>query len=213
MTITALRLSSTLLLGALALAGCDGSRTERYLIDPPTAPRVAGDQLGSAELKTVSLPDYAAADPIAWQDGGGAVRASSKVIWGDKPERAFTVALARIVSESSGASVIAEPWPLASPPQHKLDVRVEKALAGSDGFYRLSGRYFVSAEGTGAGTHHTRSFDVAVPVDPENPASVAQAASQALVLLGQQIAGLGGPGTTIIAKPPSDPYADLPPLF
>lgn len=201
---------------ALGLTACgNGTGTARYIIDPPTSPQIAGDQLGPTELKTVGLPDYAAADAIAWQDPDGSVRADNKQIWADKPERAFTETLARSISEMSGATVIAEPWPLASPAQHKLDVRVEKALASSNGYYRLKGRYFVSAEGSGAGNHHARSFDIAVPVDQKNPAAVAQAASQALTMLAQQIAGLGGGGTTIVATRPGggDPYAGLPPLF
>lgn len=204
-----------LTVAVLGLAACNGTGTERYVVDPPTSPRITSDQLGPTELATVSLPDYAAADPIPWQDAGGAVRSNSKVIWADKPERAFTETLARTISEMSGASVIAEPWPLASPPQHKLDVRVEQALASNDGFFRLKGRYFLSAEGSGTGSHHTRGFDIAVPVDPENPAAVAQAATQAVTLLAQQIATLGGPGTTIVATRPGggDPYAGLPPLF
>ncbi|MFD1795140.1 hypothetical protein FQV27_14310 [Paracoccus aurantiacus] len=209
-------LSPVLLTLALGLSACgNGTGTERYIIDPPTSPQVAGDVLGATELATVSLPDYAAADPIPWQDEGGAVRSNTKIIWADKPERAFTETLARAISEMSGASVIAEPWPLASPPQHKLDVRVEKALASNDGYFRLKGRYFVSAEGSGAGSHHTRNFDIAVPVDPENPAAVAQAAAQSITQLAQQIAVLGGPGTTIVARQPGggDPYGDLPPLF
>ncbi|MBA4491030.1 membrane integrity-associated transporter subunit PqiC [Paracoccus sp. S1E-3] len=200
---------------ALGLAACgNGTRTARYIVDPPSSPQITSDQLGATELKTVSLPDYAAADPIPWQDPDGSVRANNKKVWADKPERAFTETLARTISEMSGASVISEPWPLANPPQHKLDVRVEKALASSDGYYRLKGRYFLSAEGSGAGSHHTRYFDIAVPVDPKNPASVAQAAAQAISQLAQQIASLGGGGTTIVAKRPGgDPYAGLPPLF
>ena len=118
------------------------------------------------------------------------------------------------ISQNYAQTIITEPWPLASPPQHKLDVRVEKALASSDGFYRLKGRYFLSAEGSGAGSHHTRYFDIAVPVDPKNPAAVAQAAAQAITQLAQQIASLSGGGTTIVAtRPGGDPYAGLPPLF
>lgn len=208
-------LTFVLTTAALGLAACNGTGTARYIVDPPSSPQITGDQLGTTELKTVSLPDYAAADAISWQDPDGSVHANKKMIWADKPERAFTETLARTISEMSGASVIAEPWPLASPPQHKLDVRVEKALASNDGYFRLKGRYFLSAEGSGAGSHHTRYFDIAVPVDPKNPASVAQAASQAITQLAQQIAQLGGAGTTIVAKQPGggDPYAGLPPLF
>lgn len=54
-----------------------------------------------------------------------------------------------------------------------------------------------------------------MPVDQNQPDSVADAASVAITMLAEQIAGLGGPGTTIVATVPGggDPYANLPPLF
>ena len=67
--------------------------------------------------------------------------------------------------------------------------------------------------GSGAGSHHTRYFDIAVPVDPKNPAAVAQAAAQAITQLAQQIASLSGGGTTILAtRPGAGPFAWLAPL-
>ncbi|MDO5605082.1 MAG: PqiC family protein [Paracoccus sp. (in: a-proteobacteria)] len=205
-----------LILSALGLTACgDGTATARYIIDPPASAQFAGDRLGPTELKEVSLPDYAAADTIAWQDADGAVRASNRILWADQPERAFTLTLARAISEITGAAVIAEPWPLSSPPQTRLDVRVEQALAGSDGYFRLKGRYFVSAEGSGAGSHHVRSFDIAVPLGGDSPAAIAQAASLGITTLAEQIATLGGPGNTIVAtmRGGGDPFANLPPLF
>ena len=209
------RLLTALPLCALTLSACgDGSGTARYIIDPPAPAGQGADRLGPTELKEVSLPDYAAADEIAWQDEGGAVRASNKAIWADKPERAFTITLARAISEASGGSVVPEPWPFPAPPKHRLDVRVEQALAASDGQFRLKGRYFLSAEGSGAGSHHARTFDIAVPVDTGDPASVSRATAQAIALLARQIAQIGGSGSTIVATMPAgDPYAGLPPLF
>lgn len=211
-----LNISIALLAATLGLSACgNGTGTARYTIDPPASTQLSGDQLGATELKEVSLPDYAAADEISWQGNDGAVRSSTKILWADKPQRAFTVTLARAISEVSGASVVPEPWPFPSPPQHRLDVRVEQALAANDGYFHLKGRYFVAAEGAGAGSHHTRVFDIAVPVEQNNPNSVAAAASVAITMLAEQIAGLGGPGTTIVATQPGggDPYANLPPLF
>ncbi|TKW66797.1 MAG: hypothetical protein DI616_09930 [Paracoccus denitrificans] len=212
------RLNTLIALAAagFGLAACgNGTGTAHYIIDPPTSTQRSGDQLGATELKDVSLPDYAAADEIAWQGADGAVRSSTKILWADTPERAFTITLAAEISEISGGSVVPEPWPFPSPPQHRLDVRVEQALASNDGYFHLKGRYFVSAEGAGAGSHHTRVFDISVPVNQNEPQSVADAASVSITMLAEQIAALGGPGTTIVATEPAaaDPYADLPPLF
>ncbi|MDO5528222.1 MAG: PqiC family protein [Paracoccus sp. (in: a-proteobacteria)] len=208
-------LSVALLLG---LAACgDGTRTEHYIIDPPVSNQASGDMLGATELRDVSLPEYAAGTEMAWQSLDGAVRTSSRVLWADNPQRAFTLTLARAISDVSGATVIPEPWPMATPAQRRLDVRIEKALASNDGFFRLQGRYFLSDEGGGGGQDHARNFDIAVPVNDDTPQAVANAASIAITLLAEQIAVLGGSGSTIVAQPSggggADPFADLPPLF
>ena len=203
-------------LAATALTGAcsDPEKVGRYLIDPPPAQVVAGNQLGAVELKDVSLPEYASAQEVAWQTADGAVRSNPDTLWADTPQRAFTLTLARAISDGSGATVIAEPWPLTNPPDRKLDVRVEKALAQADGVYRLAGRYFLSDESLGGGANHARSFDISVPLAAEGPAAIAAAQSQAIAILAGQIVSLGGPGTTFVSSPKAaeDPFA-LDPIF
>ena len=184
------------LIGASLLGACSNSeKTERFLIDPPVAGVQVPNRLGTAELKDVSLPEYAADQEVAFQTGDGAVRSNSDNLWADDPARSFTTTLARAISDVSGATVISEPWPLAQPPARILEVRVERALAQADTTYRLSGRYFVSDDGlSGGGTNHARSFDIRVPMTAQGPAATAAAASQAISILAQQIATLSGPG-------------------
>lgn len=199
-------------LGLLGLAGCSNpEKTARFLIDPPATGEQVPNRLGSAELKDVSLPEYASSQEVAFQTADGAVRSTPKNLWADNPQRAFTLSLARAISDASGATVIGEPWPLAEPPQRVLEVRVEKALAQANGTYRLSGRYFVSDEGSG-GANHARSFDISVPMGGTGPGASAAAASQAIATLARQIATLSGPGRTIATTAPADPFA-LDPLF
>ncbi|SIQ75763.1 hypothetical protein SAMN05421641_11379 [Paracoccus thiocyanatus] len=203
----------------LALLGAcsNGEKTARYLIDPPLAGARVADRLGTVELKDVSLPDYASGDEVSWQTGDGAVRSNTKQLWADNPQRAFTLALARSISDLSGATVIAEPWPLAEPPQRRLEVRVEKALAQADGSYRLTGRYFVADEGAG-GANQARGFDISVPLADQSPAAIARAQSQAIARLARQIATLSGPGRSIRTSTAPLPGMDdifsqpLPPL-
>lgn len=179
------------------LAACSNpEKVGRFLIDPPTPAQRVANRLGTAELKDVSLPEYASGQEVAWQTQDGAVRSTPKNLWGDNPQRAFTLTLARAISGASGATVIGEPWPLAEPPARKLEVRVEKALAQADGVYRLAGRYFVSDAGYG-GSSQARSFDIAVPLADQTPASIARAQSQAISQLAAQIATLSGPGRAI----------------
>lgn len=196
----------------LALAACSNPlATGRYLIDPPAASGQVPNRIGTAELADVSLPDYAEGQEVAFQDEGGAVRSTPREIWADTPARAFTLTLARAISEMSGATVIPEPWPLAEPPRRRLRVDVEKALAGSDGVYRLTGRYYVSDE-QGGGSNHARSFAFGVPLPATGPGGVAAAQSAAIAQLAAQIATLGGPGTSIATTAAADPFA-LPPLL
>lgn len=211
------------LLALAALAGCSNpEKTGRYLIDPPTPTVRVANNLGTAELRDVSLPEYARSGEVSWQTADGAVRSNPRNLWADEPERGFTLTLARAISDMSGATVIAEPWPLAEPPRRRVEVRVEKALAQLDGIYRLSGRYYVSQDSAG-GTNHARSFDIAVPVPgaqpasgqkpPASPAAIAAAQNAAIAQLAAQIATLGGPGGTIRTTAPQlDPVFSLDPL-
>lgn len=201
------------LLGACS----NGEKTARYLIDPPLTGGTVPNRLGTAELKDVSLPEYAAAGEVSWQTADGAVRSNTKELWADNPQRAFTQSLARTISDVSGATVIAEPWPLAEPPRRKIEVRVEQALARADGLYRLSGRYFVADDGTG-GANQARGFDISVPLADDKPGTIARAQSQAIAQLARQIAQLGGPGRSIRTSSAPVPRIDdifsqpLPPL-
>ncbi|MCF3974361.1 PqiC family protein [Paracoccus salsus] len=190
--------TATLLVTLLALSGCSNpEKTGRFLIDPPIPAQQVPNRLGTAELKDVSLPEYASDQEVMWQTADGAVRSTPDNLWADNPQRAFTQMLARTISDMSGATVISEPWPLAEPPQRVLEVRVEKALAQANGLYRLSGRYFVSQE-SGGGTNHARSFDISVPLaGNQQPSAVAAALSLAITQLAGQIATLSGPGRTI----------------
>ncbi|MFG6079849.1 membrane integrity-associated transporter subunit PqiC [Paracoccus litorisediminis] len=191
------------------LAGCSsGEKTARFLIDPPTTGERLPNRLGTTELKDVSLPDYASAGEVSWQSADGAVRSNTKQLWADNPQRAFTQTLARAISDLSGATVIGEPWPLAEPPRRTLEVRVEKALAQSDGTYRLAGRYFVGDSRSG-GANQARNFDIHVPMGEggaASPATVARAQSLAIAQLARQIAVLGGPGNSLrtSSAPPSN---------
>ncbi|MCL7466460.1 PqiC family protein [Phaeovulum sp. NW3] len=175
----------------IALAGCSNpEKTGRHLIDPPAASQRLPDRLGLTELREVSLPQYAAGQEITWQTEDGALRSTPENIWADDPARAMTLALSRQITALSGATVIAEPWPLAEGPSRRLEVRVEQILAQADGNLRLSGVYFVSPAGLSGGRDIVRRFDLTVPVAGEGPGAIARAQSRAVALLAEQIAQL-----------------------
>lgn len=180
------------LLAVTLVAACAGpEKTGRYMIDPPAAEKRLPNKLGLTELREVSLPQYASGQEIAYQTEDGALRSRPDQIWADDPARAVTLALAGQISAVSGATVVAEPWPLAEDPQRRLEVRVEQMLARADGVLRLSGQYFVSPVGYGAGRDVVRRFDLVVPIEGEGPGAIAAAQSRAIDLLAEQIARLG----------------------
>ena len=173
------------------LGACsDPLSTGRYMIDPPTAEKTLPNRLGKAELREVSLPQYASDQEIVWQTEDGALRSTSKNVWADNPARAMTLALARQISAVSGATVIAEPWPLSQEPDRRIEVRVEQVLPRADGVLRMSGIYFVSLAGYGAGRDVVHRFDIEVPVEGEGPGFIAKAQSAAIGQLAEQIAAL-----------------------
>ena len=185
------------LLVGLALSGlaaCSNpEKTGRYVIATPTVSERLPNRIGSAELREVSLPQYAAGQEISWQTPDGALRSTPDNIWADDPPRAITLALARQISDLSGATVIAEPWPLANGPQRRIEVRVEQFLAQADGIVVLAGSYYVASADLGGGRDLVRRFDLSVPIAAgvtTDPAAIAQAQSQAVAQLAARIARL-----------------------
>ena len=175
------------------LGACsDPLSTGRYMIDSPTAEKTLPNRLGKAELREVSLPQYASDQEIVWQTEDGALRSTSKNVWADNPARAMTLALARQISAVSGATVIAEPWPLSQEPDRRIEVRVEQVLPRADGVLRMSGIYFVSlAVGVlGRYPDSVHRFDIEVPLEGEGPGFIAKAQSAAIGQLAEQIAAL-----------------------
>ncbi|MBC7147087.1 MAG: membrane integrity-associated transporter subunit PqiC [Thioclava marina] len=175
----------------LALAACsDPEKIARYPIDPPTAEKALPNRLGRAELREVSMPQYATAQEIAFQTADGALRSNPDNLWADDPSRAFTLSLARQISALSGATVISEPWPLADPPSRRVEVRIEQMLPGADGQLHVAGVYFVTPAGYEGGRDVVRRFDFTVPIADQEPGTIAKAQSAAVTVLARRIAQL-----------------------
>ena len=189
-------LALPLLIGGFALAACSAPEaTARYRIEPLPATQSLPNRLGSAEMREISLPQYAAGQEIAYESADGALRSSPENIWADDPPRAVTLALARQISELSGAIVIAEPWPLGETPQRRIEVRIEQFLARADGQMQLSGTYYIRPDAQTGGRDSVRRFDVRVPIAgiegaQATPAQIARAQSQAVAELARRIATL-----------------------
>ncbi len=174
----------------VALAACsDPTKTARFTLDPAPVTKQYPNRIGSAELREVSLPQYASDQEVPFQTVDGAVRSSPDNIWADDPRRAVTLALAQQISGLSGARVIAEPWPLTDLPQRRIEVRVEQFIATAQNTVRLAGNYYVTPL-AGEGGDVMRRFDLSVPVTGEGPGAIAAAQGQAVTQLSARIAQL-----------------------
>ncbi len=179
-----MRASSLLL--ALLLAACGGNNSARYLVDAPAGEAARNVRVRSIEVRDMVLPAYAAAIEIAQQDESGALRNVPDTLWADEPVRGMTAALARSLDIGSSAKVAAEPWPLDTPPDVRLIVRVERMIAGADGTFVLSGQYAIAAP-DGAVRERLERFDIRIPLATADAPAIAAATGQGIAALADDI--------------------------
>jgi uncharacterized lipoprotein YmbA len=177
------------LVPVLAACSLTGKESAMFLIDPPTQADTLPNRLGRIEVREVTLPQYATGQEIVRQGADGALRSDPATLWADEPARGLARALARQISEASGATAVAAPWPLTTPPDRRLEVRVDRIFAGRDGRFYLTGQYFV-APLTEEGRDIVRRFDLVEPIAGPDAAGVAAAQSRAVQTLARQIAQL-----------------------
>lgn len=171
----------------LLAAGCGSGKEARFLIDPPAATAEIPVRVSTIELREVSLPAYAAAVEMAQQEDTGALRNLPDTLWADDPVRGVTIALARALDQATSATATAEPWPLDEPAQARVEVRVERMFAGTDGQFRFGGQFAIASP-DGIIRERVRRFDIALPIATEGPAGIADASGQAIGSLASEIA-------------------------
>jgi len=188
---------------AILVAGC--SDPEQYVIETSPSEVKVRAAVKRILVRTVSLPTYAAAEEIAFQDETGAIRANKTGLWADEPERATTLVISRHLNQMTSSTVAPEPWPLGETPQAVVDIRVEQFLATNRATLRLSGQYFLGGEeestseltdeelAAGKRPRRTfpsksRLFDIQVPLPGEGLPALAAAQSAALRILSEKIA-------------------------
>jgi uncharacterized lipoprotein YmbA len=170
----------------IALAAC-GDNAARYLLDPANPQTRIAVRVSSIELRDVSLPSYAAGSDVVVQQADGSLRPAGKAVWADDPVRAVTRSLAENLDVITTASVAAEPWPLEQPADIRVEVRIDRMVARSDGQFQLTGQYAIAALGRSVRESINR-FDIARPLEDTTPDAVARATSGALTDLSVQIA-------------------------
>ncbi|MBJ6371410.1 PqiC family protein [Sedimentitalea arenosa] len=174
------------LLSALALTAC-GDPAARYLLEPPTAQERMRLPVSTIELREVTLPVYASGSEIMLQGEDGALRPSDNAVWADDQVRAVTLSLARDIEAVSTATAAAEPWPLIDSPQVRVEVRIDRMVAQTDGVFRMSGQFAIASPG-GAVRETLNRFDIAQPMAAGTPTAIADATSAAITTLARQIA-------------------------
>jgi hypothetical protein len=178
------------LLAILLLAAC-GQAPLRLSVPPAAPAERIPVSLDTVEVLDVSLPDYATDDRIFRQGQGGALSPVPRAIWADDPARAITLDLARLLAETTGATVAPEPWPFEEEPAAQVDVRVAEIVANEAGAFLMRGQYFVASR-DGSGRDTASEFRISVPLAPsQGPAAIAAARAQATVLLAREIASEG----------------------
>lgn len=173
----------------IILTACGDGPASRYSVPQPLVDETIRISYGSVEVRDVSLPTYAASDEIH-REIEGALTSSTSVLWADAPARAVSLALSRNLASLTNAKVANEPWPFQSFPQARVEVRIEEMLAGSDGFFRLKGQYFVGS--TRGNREHSELFEMFDAYDVEGgPQAIAVARGQVILDLARDIARKG----------------------
>lgn len=174
-----------LLILPLLLAAC-GTPAARYQITEAPAPETRRLAVGSVEVRDVSLPAYAEASEILVEDADGALREIDGAIWADTPSRAVTLALADHLGRGSNARVATEPWPLETPADARVEVRIAQMVARADGTFGLSGNYALTSF-DGLIRDRIERFDIAIPLASAAPRDIATATSAAVRALADDI--------------------------
>lgn len=146
-----------IIFSALLLTAC-GAEERRVAAPPVVVDERVASRFGSVEVLEVSLPTSAAGEEIMIEDADGAL-ILTELLWADDPARAMTLQLTRNLTEITGATIAPEPWPFDGFAAARLDVRVERFVAGPTGAVTLSGQYFV-ADLDGRGRDRARLFSL-----------------------------------------------------
>ena len=183
-------LSRLMVLASATLVACT-PLADRVALSPVPSTLELRPLVGSAMVRTVSLPSYAAGEEIALETTDGLIAINEDVLWADDPERAVTLILTRTVGDILNTDVGPDPWPFVGLPDVSVDVRVARMLAGSDGMFELNGQFYIASEGARF-RDSTQSFSITEPMADTSVGSISAAQSAALLRLAEQIAATLG---------------------
>lgn len=171
---------------ALLSACADGPR---YIVDSRPPEAALRLPVATLELRELVLPGHASGAEVLLETADGGLVTLGGALWADDPVRAHTATLARLLDEGSTARVAAEPWPLDTPPQAAVAVRIDRMLARADGTFALQAQVAVTLR-DGALRERLERVAVTTPLPSTDAAGVAAASGAALQLLAERVLAL-----------------------
>ncbi|MCG7518325.1 membrane integrity-associated transporter subunit PqiC [Ruegeria sp. Ofav3-42] len=177
------------LLLLMTLAACGGAQ-DRYLL-PDVAPgQTYRSNVRSVEVTSVDLPLHAEDTEISVLGEDGVLRATKSGFWADEPDRALTEQLALGLDQAlPSASVATEPWPLETPADVQVNVKVRNLVSSPGKSLTLNGQYnLTSPSGNYSHRERLRRFSLTVPIPDESLDAVAKAHSEIIRDLADHIA-------------------------
>lgn len=169
------------------LVACSSTPVSRIDIAPVGSDLRLNAVVGSAMVRSISLPSYAAAEEVSFETAEGLITSSETLLWADEPARAITLTIARHLDAILTANVGPDPWPFIGLPDVGIDIRVTRMIAGGDGNFALEGQYYVGGDGIDY-PNQTATFAISKPLISAEQSAIAFAQAQALLELSEQIA-------------------------
>ncbi|WP_373635564.1 membrane integrity-associated transporter subunit PqiC [Yoonia sp. SS1-5] len=175
-----------LIMTVLGLAACSPP-PERLAMRPVQSALELRPLVGSAMVRTVTLPTYAAVEEIAFETPNGLIASNEDILWADDPQRAVTIAITRNLSDILNTNVGPDPWPFIGLPDVAIDIQVERMLAGANGTFSLTGQFYVGGDGIDY-RNISQPFSISKPMADSSLGGVADAQAAALLDLSERIA-------------------------
>lgn len=178
------------LLLVLVAAACTETDPIRLYILPPAPER--GTPGGGFEgqvvgLSTLTLPQYAEESRLTVLGAGLTAVQLDDDRWAVALPDAATQVLAQALAQRTGATVLAEPWPVETRADMRIDVLADRFVGRSDGSVEFSGEFRISHPRL-RGDVLAQRFAITVPASGVGLEGLAAGHAVALAGLADQLA-------------------------
>ena len=161
-------------LSLLLLAGCVGTKPDRYVVEPTVTPVTARNSSLTVAVAKVTLPTYAKEAGIFVQGETGALTPVPEADWADETERAMMLAIVRNLIDLTGATVAPDPWPLGGVPEAEIRVEVERMFVDRTSTMKLTGQFSIRRD-QATSRNRIVPFNIQVPAASRSPVDIVAA--------------------------------------